>query len=132
MTQLQNCLELADGTVLENASCGYSNRNLWCWVPKKTMAECFQMFSDLEKTKVIRCHYYTESITYNGFTDLLTVQKTENETGETQINICMTWPEGGEHSIIKEEKAEERTAEETTDEQTAEETTDEQTAEENA
>ena len=99
MEKLQNCLVLADGTVLPKSSCGYSDKNLWCWVSGKTMAECFALFTDPLNLQTIECYYVTEKYIYKGFTEMILIQKSETGLGEPQIDIRLTWPEGGEHSV---------------------------------
>lgn len=99
MENLTDCLELANGTILEDSSCGYSERYLWCWIYGKTMSECYELFSNPENIKYIRYHLYTERVTYTGFTDMLLIQKREDEKGEMQIAVRLTWPEGGSHTI---------------------------------
>ena len=94
-----NKLTLADGTELENSSCGFAGRNLWCWIGGKTMAECFAIFSDPEKTKEINIEYYEKSIIYKGFTDFVQIRKGTDVLGNETVDVNLTWPEGGEHSI---------------------------------
>jgi hypothetical protein len=96
MDQPVNSLLLADGTILENSSCGAAGRDLWCWVPGKSLAECFSLFNDAAKTREITISYTTEKIKYIGYTEFILIRKTEDS-----INIRMTWPEGGDHSIVE-------------------------------
>lgn len=95
---------LGDGTVLENTYCGYAERSLWCWVSGKTLSECAQLFSDPYRTSVITSYYFNNGYIYRGFTDLLLIQKSENT-----VDVRLTWPEGGEHSVeeIEEDEQEE-------------------------
>lgn len=95
---------LGDGTVLENTYCGYSEPSLWCWVSGKTLLECAQMFSDPYKTSVITSYYYEQGYIYRGFTEVLLIQRSEKT-----IDVRLTWPEGGEHSVeeIDEDEQEE-------------------------
>ena len=102
MNQPANSLCFADGTVLENSSCGGSDHFLWCWISGKSMAECVSLFSDSEKTREIVAAYVTERIIYRGYTDLLVVEKANDPMTGTDIRVRLTWPEGGEHSIITE------------------------------
>lgn len=102
MNQPANSLRLADGTILENSSCGGSDHFLWCWISDKSMAECFSIFSDPEKTCEIVASYVTERIIYRGYTDMITLQKADDPMTQTEIRVRLTWPEGGEHSIITE------------------------------
>lgn len=85
---------LADGTRL-NGSCGYAEKNLWIWIEDKTMAECFELFNSSIRTQKIACEYFTHNKIYTGFTVLKTIRAMENT-----IDVCLTWPDGGEHSII--------------------------------
>ena len=100
MSQPANSLLLADGTLLENSSCGASSRDLWCWVSGRTMAECLTIFSDSEKTGVITAGYKTSHVIYTGYTELLGISR-NNDPLELGIRIRLTWPENGEHSIIE-------------------------------
>ena len=92
---------LGDGTVLENSHCGYADRDLWCFVKGKEMAECFQIFSDTEKTSVIQCHILSKKYQYTGFTELLLVKKSDST-----VDIRLTWPEGAPHSVEELEEPE--------------------------
>ena len=103
MEKLRNCLVLADGTVLADSSCGYSGKDLWCWVSGKTMAECFRLFSDPVNLQTIECYYITEKYIYKGFTNMILIQKSETTMGKPQIDIRLTYPEGGEHSVDTED-----------------------------
>lgn len=97
MPEYREDLILGDGTILENSHCGYSDRYLWCFISGKTMLECVQIFSDSEKIAEMKSHYLFNGYLYKGFTDLLLVEK--NTDGS--INVRLTWPEGGEHSVEK-------------------------------
>lgn len=99
MEELMNCLVMADGTVLEASSCGYADKNLWCWVSGKTMPECFAIFNDPEKISEITVLYTTSGIRYKGFTDMITIRKGSDGLGNETVDVQLTWPEGGEHSI---------------------------------
>ena len=87
-------ITLGDGTVLENSYCGYSERSLWCWISGKSLIECARLFSDPYKTSVITSYYFGNGVIYRGFTELLLVQNSENT-----VDVRLTWPEGGEHSV---------------------------------
>lgn len=101
MNTLINCLVLADGTILENSSGGYADRNLWCWINGKTMNECYALFTDPEKTKTITVNYATSQIIYKGFTELLLIKKGTDGFDHETVDVRLTWPEGGEHEIIE-------------------------------
>ena len=87
-------LILADGTRI-NGSCGYAEKNLWVWIEDMTIAECFDLFNSPLRTQKITCEYFTHNKVYTGFTVIKTIRVMENT-----IDICLNWPEGGEHSII--------------------------------
>lgn len=110
---IEQSITLADGTVLQDSYCGYSSPDLWCFVKGLTMPECMQIFINSEKTAVIESRYYVKGYRYTGFTDLLLVQKSEDG-----VNIRLTWPEGGPHSV--EEFDLETKTEETEEDQTTE------------
>lgn len=99
MNQPKNSVMLADGTVLENCSCGFAERSLWCWIKGYSMADCFAMFNDPEKTKAITVMFNTTGSIYRGFTDLLLIKKSSDVFGNQTVDLRMSWPEGGEHSI---------------------------------
>lgn len=71
-------LILADGTVLDNSNCGYNEGILHCWIKEKTLNEVFSLFSDPEKTKVIKHVYRSQVIIYRDFTDLYLIRKLED------------------------------------------------------
>lgn len=96
-----NTIILADGTILENCGCGYANGSLWLWFEDKSMKECFDLFIDPKITKKIEMYYVTEKITYVGFTSMLLIRHQESDD---RIEVRMTWPDGGEHSIITERR----------------------------
>ena len=95
MPEIRKDIIFGDGMVLENSYCVFSDRDLCCFVEGKTILECVQIFSDIEKTAVIKSHYLSRARLYKGFTDLLLVQKTYNG----MISVCLTWPEGEPHSV---------------------------------
>lgn len=100
MNEERNCVILADGTKLSNTGCGYSERNLWCWIRDgKGIQECFMLFTDPEKTKNILFRYPgKKSIRYKGFTEFLLIRKVEDG-----VDVRLTWPDGGTHSIEESE-----------------------------
>lgn len=99
MEQPANSLKMADGTIFENSDCGYSKDTLWCWIHDVSMTQCFSVFSDAEKTKDITVRYHTSEIEYKGFTELTIIKKGTDVLGKETVDLCLTWPEGGEHSI---------------------------------
>lgn len=70
-------LLLADGTILENSTCGYAEHNLWCYVKGLTFAEAFTVFSNPEKTKIIKFIYGDNEDTYDGFTEINLIKSSE-------------------------------------------------------
>ena len=94
-------ITLGDGTVLEGSHCSYAERDLWCFIKDKDMGECYQIFSDSEKTAVIQCHYASLDYRYTGFTELLMIRK-----AESTVNVRLTWPEGSPHSVEELEEPE--------------------------
>ena len=99
MNQPVNSLMLADGTVMENSSCGYADKSLWCWISGRSMTDCFPIFSDSKKTNEIVVLFRTGGIRYKGFTELTSIRKGTDVFGKDTIDIRLTWPEDGEHSI---------------------------------
>lgn len=81
-------LILADGTVLENCECGYSNRSLWCFLKGIPFGEAFQYFSSPEKFKTVIFEMtfgrITDRITYSGFEEITAVQQSE-ETVDVRL-----------------------------------------------
>lgn len=98
MDHVYNSLVLADGTVLEGSSCGFSDKTLWCWVSGRSMADCFSIFTDSEKTKEITVLYYTSGVHYKGFTDMQIIRKDMDDKGNETINIRLV-PIGDNYSI---------------------------------
>jgi hypothetical protein len=77
-------LILKDGTVLEGCECGYANKELWCFLKNRTMADAIQYFSDPAKFETIVFEFgipidYTR-LTYSGFTELITISRQDEET----------------------------------------------------
>lgn len=74
-------LILADGTVLKDCECGYSNRNLWCFLKGVSFGEAFQYFSGPEKFRKITFRMQigniTDIIEYIGFEQVTAVQQSE-------------------------------------------------------
>lgn len=99
MSQPKDSLRLADGTVLENSSCGFANRTIWCWISGKPMADCFSLFSDPEKTETISMKYQTTGYRYRGFTDMNVIRKNTDSVGREIIEVRLAVPDGGIYSI---------------------------------
>lgn len=82
-------LVMADGRILDQSECGYADQKLWCYLKDLTFAEAFQIFSDPEKTSVIKFEYGLENrftrITYAGFSDIVSINKRE-----FTIDVCLT------------------------------------------
>lgn len=95
---------LADGTELKNTYCSMTDNgtSLWCWVNGKSFSECFKLFEDPYKTSEITSYYYGKKYIYHGFTEILLIQKSYNDN----IDVRLTWPEGGEHSVEELEEPE--------------------------
>ena len=91
-------LTLADGTEFDG-SCGFSGRSLWCWILNKSMADCFSIFTNQEKTKEITILYTVTGYRYKGFTSLELIKTGTDALGNPTVDVKLTWPEGGEHSI---------------------------------
>ena len=89
---------LADGTVLEG-SCGLAGRSLWCWVSDKSMADCFAIFTNPEKTSKITILYTVTGYRYRGFTEMELIKTGTDALGNATVDVKLTWPEGGEHSV---------------------------------
>ena len=74
-------LKLKDGTVLDDCSCGYANREIWCFLKGRTIFEAIQIFSDPAKFETIIFEFgipidYTR-LTYSGITELITIDQQE-------------------------------------------------------
>ena len=81
-------LILADGTEIENGEAGYAEGFLWMYFTGYTMAQAAAMFTDPEKTGVIRFQYGQMEDTYEGFTDCRTIRT----DGDGKVSVCMTKP----------------------------------------
>lgn len=78
---LKKRLILADGTVLENCDCGYSNRSLWCFLTGVSFGEAFQYFSSPEKLKTVILQLefmdFIDQTTYSGLQELVAIVQSE-------------------------------------------------------
>ena len=78
---IEKKLILADGKVLNDCECGYSNRNLWCFLKGIPFGEAFQYFSSPDKFKtitfVIQFGDIIDKIKYTGFEQVTAVQQSE-------------------------------------------------------
>lgn len=74
-------LVMGDGTVLENCECGYSNKNLWCFLTGIPFGEAFQYFSTPEKiSKVLLIMKFGSVIVYtrySGFEEVTEVRQND-------------------------------------------------------
>ena len=68
---------LADGTVLENCTCSYAEHMLWCMAHNMTINEAFAVFSNPEKTRILKYVYGTYEKVYEGFTELNVIKVSE-------------------------------------------------------
>jgi hypothetical protein len=75
-------LILADGTVLEDCDCGYSNKSLWCFLKGIPFGEAFQYFSSPTKfqTVIFELEYmdFIDRFEYSGFEEITSVVQSEN------------------------------------------------------
>ena len=99
MSEPRNCIVLGDGTVLADATSGFSGRNLWSWICGKTFQECVELFDSLVRTQRLECRFNTYGVRYTGFTELSEVKRGTDALGRPNIGVCLTWPDGGEHLI---------------------------------
>ncbi len=100
---MKKSIVLSDGTVLDNSFCTPINNSLWCWIADTSIPECAKIFSDPFRTDTITAYGYTGCRIYHGFTKLLLVEQLNNT-----VDVRLTWPEGGEHSV---EELEDETSE---------------------
>lgn len=69
---------LADGTeLITDEGAGEASNALWCWLHGITIQEAATLFTDTEKTKVIRFVYGEYMDEFRGFTDLLMVSASQ-------------------------------------------------------
>ena len=78
-------LILNDGTTIEDGSCGYSDRRLWCWISGYTMQEAAAIFFDTNKTTKIVYQYGDMSDEYDGFTVLTHLMIDD----DGQVSACL-------------------------------------------
>lgn len=75
-------LILADGTILENCECGYSNRSVWCYLKGVTFSEAFQYFSKPERFNTITLELefgnVIHRITYSNIEHITGIQQDHN------------------------------------------------------
>ena len=77
-------LILMDGTQIEDGSCGYADRRLWCYVKNYTMPQAAQVFLDPSKTGKIIFQYGDMSDEYDGFTYCTNIFLDED-----QVSVCL-------------------------------------------
>lgn len=72
-------LILKDGTILDDCECGYTARNLWCFLNGVSFAEAFQYFSKPEnyETVVFELTFgdITDQFTYTGIERMTAIQQ---------------------------------------------------------
>lgn len=98
MNAFNTSLLLADGTVLENCSCGFADKTIWCWTNGLSMADCFSIFSDPTKTNTISCLYMTHGVRYRGFTEMDAIRKSLDSFGNETVNVRLV-PVGDNYEI---------------------------------
>ena len=109
VTPMEKSIVLSDGTILDNSVCTPINNSLWCWISGKSIPDCTKLFSDILRTDTITAYYYTGGKIYHGYTKLLLVEQLKDV-----VDVRLTWPEGGAHSIEEiEESDEDGSSEET-------------------
>lgn len=94
-------LILADGTVLNNCECGYSNNTLWCFLKDISFSDAFMYFENEDKFNTVIFDIgfqdaFYDRITYSGFTELITIQK--DPDGKVNVRII------GQEIKIEEER----------------------------
>lgn len=60
-------IKMNDGTVLQNASIGYADGVIWCYIKGENIVNMFALFADPEKTKHLEFHYGEMVDVYDGF-----------------------------------------------------------------
>ena len=78
-------IRLADGTVIEGGTCGYSEGFLWCYFSGYTLQDAAGMFFDPEKTQTIRAEYGEMADVYEGFTACVAF----NMNVDGNISVCL-------------------------------------------
>ena len=72
-------LILADGTILDDCECGYSSKNLWCFLKGIPFGEVFGYFSEPRKYETVIFEMtfgdITDRITYSGLEHITAVQQ---------------------------------------------------------
>lgn len=64
-------LILADGTEFQNGTCGYAEKNLWCYIRGyESESAVLLCFMDKAKLQTITFQYGSNSDVYEGFTEL--------------------------------------------------------------
>ena len=69
---------MADGTELIDATIGYANRHIWCYLQNITLPVAYDLFSDPQKIGTLVFDYGDMQDVYEGFTELHTIQRSEN------------------------------------------------------
>lgn len=79
-----------DGTTIEDAHCGYSDGNVWCWFPNYTMQAAAAILFDPQKTGVIVFEYGNMTDRYEDFTVCTTIFI----DGDGTVSGCLKKGEG--------------------------------------
>lgn len=90
-------LILADGTILDDCDCGYSEKQLWCFLRNLTLVEAFQIFSNPQKVSTVTFEYGADpeivKTTYIGFSNIKSIN-----CREETVDVCLI----GENTSIVE------------------------------
>lgn len=78
-------LILADQTIIEGGSAGYSNQCLWLFFTGMTLQEAATIFFDTAKTSAIVFQYGDTMTEYAGYTNCINLFI----DGDGEINVCM-------------------------------------------
>jgi len=81
-------LVLADGTKFEGGEAGYSDGNLWCWVPDCSMTLAINVFMNPMKTQRIVYQYGDMEDVYEGFTNCTNIMVDQDRL----VSVCMKKP----------------------------------------
>lgn len=71
-------IRMADGTVYENADCGYADGFLWCYLPGADLAGVAGVFLNAAATRHIVFQYGGMSAEYDGFTSVRILRQDED------------------------------------------------------
>lgn len=83
-------LILNNGRKYDDASCGFADKKLWCWIKNDTVSGVFAVFSNPDYISEIHYIHGESETIYYGFSELDVIQKREYEPNKFIIDVRLT------------------------------------------